>query len=72
MAVEGLRVELGENVDFVDAAVDAVAHGHVNQAVGSTDGDLLRRSRNDIHRYSDNEMINDVAVSYSSRSRESL
>lgn len=33
MSVEGCRVELSENVDFVDPTVDAVAHGHINQPV---------------------------------------
>lgn len=34
MPVEGGGVELSEDVDLVNAGVDAVAHRHVNQAVG--------------------------------------
>lgn len=38
VAVEGSRVELGEDVDLVDTTVKAVGHGYVDEAVGSTDG----------------------------------
>lgn len=38
MSIEGGGVELGEHVDLVDAAVDAVAHGDINQPVAATDG----------------------------------
>ena len=38
MPVEGGGVELGEHVDLVDAAVDAVAHGHIDEPVASADG----------------------------------
>mmetsp|Transcript_28085 Transcript_28085/g.61482 ORF Transcript_28085/g.61482 Transcript_28085/m.61482 type:complete len:326 (+) Transcript_28085:675-1652(+) len=38
VAVEGHGVELGEHVDLGDAAVEAVGHGHINQAVRATDG----------------------------------
>ena len=38
MAVEGGGVKLRQDVDLADAAVDAVAHGHVNQAVSATNG----------------------------------
>ena len=37
MAVEGGGVELREDVDFVDAAVDAVGHGDVYEAVRAAD-----------------------------------
>ena len=40
MTVEGLRVELGEDIHLVDAAVDAVAHRNINQAICSTNRDL--------------------------------
>lgn len=33
MPVERSGVELSEDVDFVDPAVDAVAHWHINQSV---------------------------------------
>ena len=38
MPVEGGGVELRQHVDLADAAIDAVAHGHVNEAVGPPDG----------------------------------
>lgn len=38
MAVERGGVELREDVDLGQAAVDAVGHGHVDQAVGAADG----------------------------------
>ncbi len=33
--VEGSAVELRQDVDLADAGVDAIAHGHINQAVGA-------------------------------------
>ena len=39
MAVEGGGVELGEDVDLADAAVDAVAHGDIDETVEATDRD---------------------------------
>ena len=39
VAVEGGGVELGEDVHLVDAGVDAVGHGDVDEAVGAADGD---------------------------------
>ncbi len=36
--VERRRVELRQHVDLADAAVDAVAHGHVDEPVGAADG----------------------------------
>lgn len=38
MAVERGGVELGEDVDLGDAGVDAVAHGHVDEAIGASNG----------------------------------
>lgn len=39
VAVEGCRVELREDIDLADVAVDAVADGDVDQAVVGTEGD---------------------------------
>ena len=39
MAVEGGGVKLREDVDLADAAVDAVAHRHVDETVEASDGD---------------------------------
>lgn len=33
MPIERSRVELSENVDFVDPTVNAVAHWHINESV---------------------------------------
>ena len=38
VAIEGGAVELGQHVDFADAAVDAVGHGHIYEPVGAADG----------------------------------
>jgi hypothetical protein len=38
VSVEGHRVELGEDVHLGDARVEAVGHGHVDQAIGAADG----------------------------------
>ena len=38
VSVEGHRVELGEDVHLGDARVEAVGHGHVDQAISATDG----------------------------------
>ena len=38
MSIEGGGVELGEHVDLVDAAVDAVAHGDIDQPVAAANG----------------------------------
>ena len=38
MTIEGGGVELREHVDLVDAAVDAVAHGDINQSVAASNG----------------------------------
>lgn len=38
VAVERGGVVLSEDVNLVDAAVEAVAHGHVDEAVGAADG----------------------------------
>lgn len=40
VTVEGCGVELGEDVHFVDSAVNAVAHWHVDQPVCSPYRDL--------------------------------
>ncbi len=37
MPVQRRGIELGQHVDLADAAVDAVAHGHVDEPVGATD-----------------------------------
>lgn len=39
VTVQRSGVELGQNVNLADAAVDAVAHRHIDQAVSTTDGD---------------------------------
>jgi len=38
VTVQGGGVELGEHVDLGDARVDAVGHGHVDEAVGAANG----------------------------------
>jgi hypothetical protein len=38
MAVEGMGVELGQHIDPVNAGVDAVADGNIDQAIFSGDG----------------------------------
>lgn len=43
VTIEGCRVELGEDVDFVDPTVDAVAHWHIDQPVCSPYWDLQWR-----------------------------
>lgn len=40
MPVERCGVKLGENEHFVDATIDAVAHWHINQPVGTSNGHL--------------------------------
>ena len=35
MTVEGLRIELGEDVDFVDSTVDAITHGYIYKSIAS-------------------------------------
>lgn len=42
MPVERCRVELSENVHFVDPTVDAVAHWHINQPVCSSNWNLSK------------------------------
>jgi len=40
MTVQGCGVELGKDEHFLDAAVDAVAHRHVNQPIRPSNGHL--------------------------------
>lgn len=41
MTVEGCGIELSEDEDFVNSAVNTVAHRHINQPVRSTDRHLI-------------------------------
>lgn len=49
MAIEGLRVELREDVDLVDPAVYAVAHRHVDQPVRAANWHLECRGTDELH-----------------------
>ena len=42
MAIEGSGVELREDVDLVDGAIDTVAHWNVDESVCAADGHLPR------------------------------
>lgn len=41
MAIEGLGVELCEDVDFVYSTVDAIAHWDINEPVAATNRHLV-------------------------------
>lgn len=49
MAIEGLRVELREDVDLVDPAVYAVAHRHVDEPVRAANWHLKCRGTDELH-----------------------
>ena len=42
MAIEGSGVELREDVDLVDGAIDTVAHWNIDESVRAADGHLPR------------------------------
>lgn len=48
MTVQRGRIELRENVDFVDPAIDAVAHRHVDQSVATSQRHLLTQPKTKI------------------------
>lgn len=37
VTVKGLRIELGEDINFVNSTVDAITHWNINQPVASPD-----------------------------------
>lgn len=40
VAIERPRIELGHHIDLVYSAINAVAHGNVDEPIASTDGNL--------------------------------
>jgi hypothetical protein len=69
VTVERCRVKLGENVHLGDPAVDAVAHWHIDQAIGTSDWNLVKSDQKSFKRYTNDGIQGDNAGETSAVSR---